>query len=166
MLFQYLNRLLNMNEEYKEINSKIKKYIAAVREINGHALKDSISLWVLFAAATFHGISNEYLRVVAFFFGLYFYARVANSGDPALLKETKYKNLQKIRKSLIASVSSVQNEKTKKNLIKRIDHIHKMNGKIFEKNKKTWFGIKKIPHIFLASYLFYMACFIDSVLSL
>ncbi|MEQ4672674.1 hypothetical protein AB7W30_21305 [Providencia manganoxydans] len=103
-----------MNEEYKEINSKIKKYIAAVREINGHALKDSISLWVLFAAATFHGISNEYLRVVAFFFGLYFYARVANSGDPALLKETKYKNLQKIRKSLIASVSSVQNEKTKK----------------------------------------------------
>ncbi|WP_322957945.1 hypothetical protein [Providencia huashanensis] len=155
-----------MNGKYKEINSEIKKYITAVREINGHALKDSISLWVLFAAATFHGISTEYLRIIAFFFGLYFYARVTNSGDPALLKQSKYENLQKIRKSLIASVSSIQNEKTKENLKKRINYIHKMNGKFFEKNKKTWFGIKKIPHIFLASYLFYMACFIDSLLSL
>ncbi|MBS0917701.1 MULTISPECIES: hypothetical protein [Providencia] len=154
-----------MDVRYKEINSEIRKYIKAIRAIHEHTLKDSVSLWVIFAAATFHGISNELLRIIAFSFGLYFYARIANSGDPSLLKKSEYENLQKIKKTLISNVKTLQNEKRKETFILRINSIHNKNGKIFERNKKSWFGIKKIPHVFIASYLFYMACFIDSVVS-
>lgn len=154
-----------MDIRYKEINSEVKKYIKAIRTIHEHTLKDSISLWVIFAAATFYGISNEFLRIIAFSFGLYFYARIANSGDPSLLKKSEYENLQKIKKTLISKVKALENEQNKKTFMIRINDIHTKNGRIFEKNKKSWFGIKKIPHIFIASYLFYMACFIDSLLS-
>ncbi|MEY0287985.1 hypothetical protein [Providencia rettgeri] len=150
-------------ENIAKVKADIKKYKKAIKDMKDNMLKPSVSLWVIFAASAFSGIPNEALKVIAYILGFYFYYKVVKTGDSSLTKETKYENIQHIKKSLLYDVNSLPNGIQKKRVLKCIKRIQKKHENFFEKNTKSWFGIKRAPLIFMASYIFYAACFLDSI---
>ncbi len=143
----------------EKIKADIKKYNKSIKEMTDNTFKPSVSLWVIFTASAFSGIPNETLRMVAYILGSYFYYCVVRTGDASLIKKPKYENIQNIKKTLLSEIYSLPDGIHKKRILKCVKHIQKKHENLFEKNPNSWFGIKKAPHIFIASYIFYATCF-------
>ncbi|HEK0728797.1 TPA: hypothetical protein SMP59_002103 [Proteus mirabilis] len=150
-------------ESIAKIKADIENYKKSIKEMTGNTFKPSVSLWVILTASAFSGISNDALKIIAYMLGFYFYYCVVRTGDASLIKEPKYENIQDIKKALLSEINSLPNGVHKKRTLKCVKRIQKKHENLFEQNPRSWFGIKKAPLIFIASYLFYVACFLDSI---
>ncbi|MBC5791127.1 hypothetical protein [Providencia sp. JUb39] len=147
----------------KKIKADINNYKKSIKDMKDNMLKPSVSLWVIFAASTFSGIPDDTLKIIAYILGFYFYYKVVKTGDSALIKKPKYDNIQNIKKSLLSEINLLPDGKCKKRMLKCTKRIQKKHENFFEKNPKSWFGIKRTPLVFVASYIFYVTCFLDSI---